>query len=289
MEEQKKCYNCNVIIPNIYELCYTCAFDPDIVINKTQVKKKYKLTDSDLYNSNLFVLEYKSGYGSYCYKYLLKEVHELSKEITKDLDYKNPKKKSFLKQVNIMDDIKKKLEEKEKRYQEIENALVIFMEKLEYRDIINIDEYYKNIRENADNLDISLTVAINKIFKKIEKDHCRIKKFSDIINEDNRKDISKINTFNDYIYGYTDKQYYDIIDDIKKQLCRYDRINKINKYIIDNYSNNNDKKLLFQYRGRSSYINNNMKYEKCIDLMKKYIKKKNKENLKKNKKIDKNI
>lgn len=81
------CYCCKKETNNKKKICRECFFDPYRVINYTDVKKKFKLSNMDLneYKDVIFSMPYILS-GQLCTKYIYKEILNISKKIVE----KNP-------------------------------------------------------------------------------------------------------------------------------------------------------------------------------------------------------
>lgn len=106
-----ECIHCNR--PTRYSkesFCSNCYNNPDVVIYHDSAKKKYHLTDNDLFDADIFSEQFKF-HCQICTKYLWSEVHELARELSKDLDPNDRQVRRF----QIMDI---EYAEREKRFTE---------------------------------------------------------------------------------------------------------------------------------------------------------------------------
>ena len=87
------CVGCGKEISKRYvdEICVECRFDPLVVISTTEIKKKYRLTDDDINNADLFSITFNT-HGNIGTKYLISEIEELVEKLVKDLPESDKKK-----------------------------------------------------------------------------------------------------------------------------------------------------------------------------------------------------
>src|SRR3989304_5689687 len=99
------CKVCQKLISKYYKLCDTCTFDPLVTISYSDTKRKFGLTDLDIYSTNLFTIKFSTTLYDGT-KYLVSEIIELGEKVVKDLDPSNKKRIKFLKYKEQINNLK---------------------------------------------------------------------------------------------------------------------------------------------------------------------------------------
>lgn len=92
------------------KLCSDCRFDPQITISLTEAKRKFKLTEEEIYKSKIFYFTFSGTYYSGT-KYLRRDIVNLADKLYKNLDNQDKRKKAFNKQKELWDEYVGKIEE----------------------------------------------------------------------------------------------------------------------------------------------------------------------------------
>lgn len=190
---------CNISKCKISELCRDCLFNEEITISLTMVKKKYKLTNVELDKSNIPEHNYRTTWTT-ASRYLIKDVHALSKKITKKLEYKNPKRKAYEKQDIIIGEIQEKREKIEKRFKYVSECLCDAISKYKKNELLKIKDKMVQVKmcEHASNLDISeddavihslnyYTTILNELIKREERKDLIEKRMKEMIKKKEMK------------------------------------------------------------------------------------------------------
>lgn len=157
-----KCYNCDTSISDKYLLCKSCAFDPKVGISLKEVKKRYKLTEEELDEADLFCLSYSyKGYN--CKKYLVSEVKNLRKKL-KALNPKDKKRIAHPKKRNFRSDDKKDKEEQMFKKEKIKEYVKAFLLKLESSFTIDSPEVIQLIYKYSQYVSLSILDASNCVY-----------------------------------------------------------------------------------------------------------------------------
>ena len=186
--EQKHCYYCKNLLSRYTscQLCTICKYDPEIIISYTDAKRKYKLTKEEIYDAELFHITFKI-HGTIGTKYLIDDVEKLAYRLIKKKKLKIFDKCvcAYNKQKEIMDKVRERKKEIEKRSKLIKRNLKYLVLKLDSKIKINRDKYILNLIEKYSNeLDINVCDAITVILEDIEKEVNRKKKMEDLINNE---------------------------------------------------------------------------------------------------------
>lgn len=203
------CYSCDNLITDKnktkYELCKKCSFDPNIGITLTDVKKKYKLTEDELDDAELFCITFHSnGYSGT--KYLIAEVEELAEELTKDLDNTDSRRMAYLKQRNIMSSIKKERQDLLEKKEKIREHVKALLLKLDLTCTIDHPEVIRLIDKYVKYNSLSIFDAANNVyddivqFQEVEKENAGRKEIIDKFLEGKLEDkyFEKAKTLNAY-------------------------------------------------------------------------------------------
>lgn len=202
---------------NITGLCVPCKSNKLIFINERKAVKKYPLTLNDITTSKL--LYFKSQYDTY---YYVKDIQNLADNLTKNLDKRDPKRKQYMRQINMHS---KKTQIKKMEdiiYDSIMNRVNTLCCKLSNTDKLNLennrvirlflenfiksqkrknesvtDELINNITNNIYMLIENKLKAFSDAQKIIEKYDTKHKKFA----ERTLKNLIQINMHDFYSYG----------------------------------------------------------------------------------------
>ena len=131
-----ECAFCTRLLDTNYyvKVCSKCLSDDDIMISGEDIPDRFLLSWYELRTANLFCICHFSGQ-----KYLLSDVLELSRKLTEELTDRSAKKKVYLKQREVMDNIIKKREELINYKNNIKQLVVDIISKynIELNDKIN--------------------------------------------------------------------------------------------------------------------------------------------------------
>lgn len=283
------CKNCRIDINKYHDLCHECYTNPEVMISHSEAKQKYKLTndilEEQIEDHNIFYISFEV-YHNVCYKYLRKDIHNIAKDIVKNLDRSDKRTKAFNRQDITMSKVIEKDNKIDERNNMITEILNSFLEKLD--SSFNVNDYKKiinSINSCARNFDITPFIASNKILLDIQKivdieNYQKNKKnkiqklIEGCIDSKYILEAKKHKKYNEFICdGEIDKvdKYYDIIkkhvDDIKS---RDDRIQKIDEYI----SNNIEKKYICFAKHHwkdEQYMDGNINFEQYVTFIQKDI------------------
>ena len=261
------CINCTKKISNRFDLCAECTFNPEIMISQSEAKQKYKLTDDDLEDSNLFYICFKI-HGNIGTKYLREDIHELATKLAKD----DKRKKALQKQQEYLEPIMKKKKEIKERKKLINTHVEEYLTKLEIR--YKIDEHpniYILIDECSKDLDKSALLASNYIINEIENEVDRIIELENFmkknINEKYHKDCKSIKYYKDYILGCnTDlkKTKEGILTHVDFIIAKEQRKEQLDKLIEENIDKKYYEKVI-SYNTYNNFVNHNIgKLDNCF-------------------------
>jgi hypothetical protein len=143
------CINCETEISNRYDykICSDCKYSDAVMISLTEAKRKYKLTDEEIDEAELFYIQF-TVHRNLGTKFLISEIHELARKLTKNLDMSDKKRVAFSK----FDDLyaeKKRIEEEFKKFKQ---NIVVHIKDIASKHEIVIDDFMDNlITEFVDN------------------------------------------------------------------------------------------------------------------------------------------
>ncbi len=183
-----ECVNCKTGISARASdpICVDCRFDPNVMISLTEAKLKYKLTEEELENGNLFQINFIC-HKNYSTKFLRSEINDLAKVLTKDLDNSNKKKRAFNKQNDIFMVIDNKKNIKMERMKNINNICLELLVKHSVIQTPEITEFMTTLINeddtDFDEFQIALKIVdnVNILYKKILYKQERKKKLDDMI------------------------------------------------------------------------------------------------------------
>ena len=260
------------------DLCTKCKYDSDIVISFSEVKRKYKLTDEDIGNGNLLCIEFLM-YNTYCRKYLIDDIEKLACELTENLDINDKRKRAYIKQKNIRDELKRKKQNKEQKMEEIKEYVEISSQKHDIK--IGIDDSIQEMLDKYSESDnISVTYASLKIIlymeqkiKIIKKQNIRKEEINNFIKNkygtEYIKPILKIAPYKKYMNHSINKD--DCFNEIDKHIqtiiSKKKRKNKLNKLLTKDF-NKKYLKLAQNHYLYGEYINGD---DKCSSQLIKII------------------
>lgn len=290
----KNCYICNVPIKSYWKLCSSCNFDPEIMISTTEVKKRYKLTDDDLDNENLFFITFEV-YHTTGTKYVAKEIHKLAKKITAKLPDNDKRKIAFLKQEAKMNEIKEQSRQRKERYKSLVETVNSLVTKLDEQKYLTseVNAYILElINGHVDDPNIRIFETSIKILDYVK---LRIDLIKRCENRKKRMDAAIESNFEEI---YTDKakerpEYKDYIDssgiyDKQDQELRFKQcFNNIKAYVdeirdiatrketidnlIESKIDKNDWEKAKRHLNYTRYINKNSDLDKAFTTIKKDI------------------
>ncbi len=203
-----ECINCKIEVSARASdpICVDCRFDPNVMISLTETRLKYKLTDEELENGNLFQINFVC-HKNYSTKFLRSEINELAMVLTKDLDDTNKKKKAFNKQNDIFMIIDNKKNTRIERIKNLNNVCSDLLVKHSVVMIPEITEYMtKLINEDESDFDefqlaLKIVDNVNILYKKILYKQERKKKLDDMIeNNFDSRYLKLIHQHNAYIH-----------------------------------------------------------------------------------------
>jgi hypothetical protein len=174
--KHNKCYSCNIPISYYNDLCNGCKYNPDIVISLSEAKNKYKLTNEQIDDADLFNIQFDM-YGTIGTKFLRKDIHELAKTICFNYNNNNNNNKmklAFYKQQMVFDEIITNSKNTADKKKLIIYNLEANIMKLDYSykiddhpDILDYIDKYANDPEYTPF--VSSNLILKKIIKHLEK------------------------------------------------------------------------------------------------------------------------
>jgi len=182
------CINCKTEISKRASdpICVTCRFDPNVTISLTEARTKYKLTDEELKNPNLFKMNFVC-HKNMATKFLRTEINELARNLTNNLDNSDKRKKAFNKQDEIITELQNKRKVKLDRIENITNICTDLLVKYSVEVTPEITDYMiKLINEDKSGLNefqtaLKIIDEVNNLYKKIVQRQNRIIEFENMI------------------------------------------------------------------------------------------------------------
>ena len=246
------CISCNKEInsKSTKNICLDCRFDPDVMISYTDVKKKYKLTDDEIDSTKLFFVQFKI-HGNIGTKYLRSEIEHLADELTKDLDPYNKKRQAYLKQKELIDEIKKKEEEYINMKKKIKEDVLELVKKYDVvvDDVTKcyVDELFEDINVTKEKNRNTMRI-VEKVGKWYRKKELKIKKKNKIEKQIKKKIKKK---YHQYAFDHNAYQQY-INLKIKTATDAIEIINKDLQFKIE--KDRKDKKMQIEREKREKKI-----------------------------------
>ena len=258
------CINCNTTQSVYEDICKNCRYDPSVVICKSDAKKKYNLTESDLNDINLFSINF-TVHRNIGTKYLVSELEQLAiklgrnKELCEYLTDCTNRKTSIVNNVTILI----------QKYELVIPDVDIIINQLAAK-------YYTNTDMDEHLISIAIINKIKEMDDKVLEKNIRKKKIDDYIGnniDSHYKENAKsnyaynqfindtityeecINTLNKLITQYTNKA---------QRICDLDEF--ITKHIDVKYN-----KIVKTHDAYDKYINNKIKYDTCIKHLHAYV------------------
>lgn len=273
----KSCTHCERTIRSGV-LCNKCKSDDDVLIDLTEVKRRYKLTNNDIQKADINMINIYATYNIYNLnspgiRFYLKEIHELAGKLTCKLADTNKKRKAYLKQIPTIERIQNKITEVKERSARITEMLSLYIQKLDGHKLIKLEEYDNMIKEFALKLNINIIEAVDNIFSTIQERHKRRLELNTLISKGNKDSVMKHPYYQKYINngGYFDEISRIIMKDCSVERQQKLRVIRINKFINDNFGGRNDKILLKKSDLYDNFINSNLSYNECVKKMGEYI------------------
>lgn len=249
------CYYCKIPIYGKYQLCRKCAFDPNLTISFTDIKKKFKLTSSEIQSGNLFYYCFNTGVYSGT-KYIFPDILKIAEKLTEQLDDTNKKKQAYFKQKSIWSEYLEKQKIIDTRKNNIINQVDILMSKYEYKlDIKNNPEIALVLQDISQTLELSEYNGVLKIINILEdhnqkqrKKASRKKNLDDLITQ-KIPEIYQDFARSEFDYKYLEKSDYSaeylfqkIQESVNKEIIKTDRKTKLDNLIEKNIPNKYKKK-----------------------------------------------
>jgi len=145
---------------NVSGMCAPCKSDPNVTISTTNAKRIYKLTNHEIDEANLFSFEI-NFHGARGIKYLLDDIIDLAEIVYSKIEYADPRKQAYLKNIDSNDSRKHDIDN-------TRNIITGFIDKYHIKcDIymINMIEHFIKRRYDSDP-----NIIINRIKRMIKLD-----------------------------------------------------------------------------------------------------------------------
>jgi hypothetical protein len=212
-----ECFHCHKKNYSSKNLCQECRFDKNIMATFTEIKKKYKLSESQIDHKKVYHETFRTKYGTEGTSYYLPDIINFVENISKNLSDTNPVKKAVVKFNNEQNEKQKKEDEENflfnfiwndvnsnlckynipKDFLNYENTKQILLEKIK----IFVKNYTHN--NSQDFFVIDILEYLEKIYnRKLEIDE----KIEDIIDDRYKQLAKKHVAYKNYIFN----SYYDL-------------------------------------------------------------------------------
>jgi hypothetical protein len=151
-----------------FNVCDICKYDTQTLINKTNVKRKYFLTDKELNNANIYKQTFKYKFDN-CTRYLRSDINKLAEDLTRDLPDNDRRKKAFIRQNNKYQQLQRNIIEQNDRFMNIKKFITSILHTIDQHKVINTYIIENEIYKIARDLTIPETDAIQKSMDNIQK------------------------------------------------------------------------------------------------------------------------